>query len=206
MLKLHGMSRSNYYSLIKAALLEKAVIFEEVASPPSQDSDYLGKSPMGKVPCLETDLGFISESYAILDYLEILQPEPALFPADPFARAKIIELIRHLELDVELVARRALPAAFFGAQISEELKDATQTDLARGMAAVARLIKCDPFIGGAEFTAADLYAFYTFGLARAIVAKVFDADLLEGHGELGELLDRLSERPCIHKVEAAKAA
>lgn len=206
MLKLHGMTRSNYYCLIKAALLEKGLTFEEVRALPSQEADYLAKSPMGKVPCLETEAGFISESYAIIDYLETVKPEPALLPADPFARAKTIELIRHLELDVELVARRCLPAAFFGADVSDEIKEATRTDLARGMAAVDRLISCDPYICGAEFTAADLYAFYTFGLSSAIVAKIFDADLLEGHERLAGLLERLAEHPSIHKVEAAKTA
>jgi glutathione S-transferase len=203
MIKLHGMARSNYFNLIKAVLSEKGMDFEEVSAQPSQEADYLEKSPMGKVPCLETPQGFISESFAILEYLEALQPEPALLPADPFQRAKVIEMIRHLELDVELVARRCLFGAFFGASLSEEVKARTRKDLERGMTALDRLISCDPYICGSDFTAADLYAYYTFGLASAIVEKIFGTRLLDGHDRLSELLSRLAQRPSIREIEGA---
>ena len=90
MIKLHGMDRSNYYCLAKACLLEKGMSYEAVNAMPSQDEDYLVKSPMGKVPCIETDEGFISEAYAIADYLDQIQPEKPLLPANPFARGKAI--------------------------------------------------------------------------------------------------------------------
>ena len=50
----------------KIALLEKGIEFEEVDTRPSQEDDYLSMSPMGKVPCLETDHGCITEVDAIL--------------------------------------------------------------------------------------------------------------------------------------------
>lgn len=52
MIKLYGMPLSNYYNTIKLCLLEKGIDFEEVANPPNQESDYLSKSPMGKVSTL----------------------------------------------------------------------------------------------------------------------------------------------------------
>ena len=205
MIKLHGILGSNYYSLTKAALLEKGLAFEEVQAPPNQEDDYLTKSPMGKVPCIEVDGGFLSESLAIAAYLEMTQPEPALLPADPFARAKTLELIRHIELDVELVARRCLPAAFFGATASDELQRSTQKALAKGMRAVNRLIVCDPFAAGSEFTLADLYAFYGLGLPNQISQKMFDEDILADYPAIQALLDRLAERDSIREVEAAKS-
>jgi len=57
MLKLHGFSVSNYYNMAKFALLEKGLAFDEVSAMPSQEADYKAKSPMGKVPCIETDKG-----------------------------------------------------------------------------------------------------------------------------------------------------
>ena len=53
-IKLHGMYLSNYYNVVKTVLLEKGIVFEEVNQSPSQEDGYLDKSPMGKVPCLET--------------------------------------------------------------------------------------------------------------------------------------------------------
>ena len=205
MIKLHGIGASNYYSLAKACVMEKGMAFEEIVDPPSQDEDYLVKSPMGKVPCIETEQGFISETFAIADYLDQIQPDKPLLPSDPFARAKTIELCRHLELDVELVARRCLPAAFFGATVTDEVKANTQKDLKRGMKAVSRLIVCDPYIAGHEFCLADIYTFYVFGLATAIVQKIFDQDLLEGLPQVKTLIGELAKRDSIREVEAAKA-
>ena len=91
-LKLYGAPLSNYFNMVKTALLEKGVAFEEVMTAPSQEPDYLSKSPMGKIPTLETDEGYVSETLAILGYLEEVFPQPALLPTDAFARAKVREL------------------------------------------------------------------------------------------------------------------
>ena len=64
MLRLHGFGRSNYYNMAKMCLLEKGLEFEEVNAPPSQEPDFLAISPMGKVPCLETEHGYLSEVFA----------------------------------------------------------------------------------------------------------------------------------------------
>ena len=50
MIKLYGLRMSNYYSLIKAVMIEKGIEFEEVTAPPSQEEDNLARSPMGKMP------------------------------------------------------------------------------------------------------------------------------------------------------------
>ena len=80
MIKLYGMGRSNYFSIAKVCLVVKGMTFEEVATAPSQENDYLAKSPMGKIPCIETERGFLSEAYANADYLVSIQPEPRLLP------------------------------------------------------------------------------------------------------------------------------
>lgn len=206
MLRLHGIKRSNYYGMAKMCLLEKGLDFEEVAAPPSQEPDYLAKSPMGKVPCLETEDGFLSEVFAIADYLDHVQPEPGLLPGDPFRRAKAIELVRFIELYVELVARRALPAAFFGQEISDEARASVDRDLVRGMAGLDRLLVCDPYIAGGDFTLADIYALHTFGLADQIVRKVLDRDLSGSLPALARALPMLRDRPSAQRIAADQAA
>ena len=117
-----------------------------------------------------------------------------------------MELICHMKLNVELVARRCLPEALFGMTVSDETKDSTRTDLARGMQAVEQIIVCDPFAAGDTFTLADFYAFYCFGPASGIAAKMFDQDLLEGHDKIKALMAKVAEHPSIARVEAEKAA
>ena len=204
MIQLYGLSMSNYYSLTKALLIEKGLEFEEVKAPPTQEEDNLARSPMGKMPSIGVDGRYMSESLAIASYLERLQPEPALLPADPFAAGKVVELACHIKLDVELVARRCLPEAFFGQTVSDETKAATEKDLKRGMQAVDRLLVCDPYAAGSELTLADFYTFYCFGLANGISQKMFGMDLMEGRPGLAGLIAKLAEHPSIAAVEAAK--
>ncbi|MCP5068507.1 MAG: glutathione S-transferase [bacterium] len=206
MIKLYGLRMSNYYSLTKALLIEKGIPFEEVQAPPSQDETYLQRSPMGKMPSIEVDGQFMSESLAIFTYVERLQPEPALLPSDPFAAGKVMELVNHLKLDVELVARRCLPELLFGKPVSEETKEQVKADLAKGMKAVSRLYVCNPYAAGSEFTLADLYTFYTFSLAGLLANKVVGLDLLADQPKIAELLAHLEKRPSIAQVSEEMSA
>jgi glutathione S-transferase len=205
MIKLYGLRMSNYYSLTKALLIEKGLEFEEVKAPPSQDEGYLERSPMGKMPSIEVDGQFMSESLAIFEYVERIQPEPALLPSDPFAAGKAMELTCHIKFDIELVARRCLPELLFNKPVSDETKEQVKADLAKGIKAVSRLAVCDPYAAGGEFTIADLYAFYGFGLAGMMAKQVVGIDLLADQPKLAELIGRLAERPSIARVTAEAA-
>ena len=66
MIKLHGFAVSNYTNMCKFALLEKGLDFEEVTGMPSQEPEHKKISPMGKLPVLETEKGFISETPALI--------------------------------------------------------------------------------------------------------------------------------------------
>jgi glutathione S-transferase len=202
MIKLYGLRMSNYYSLTKALLIEKGLDFEEVQAPPSRDEDSLARSPMGKMPSIELDGRFMSESLAIFQLVERLKPEPALLPSDPFAAGKVMELVCHIKLDIELVARRCLPELLFNKPVSDETKKEVKADLARGIKAVSRLAVCDPYAAGKDFTIADLYTFYGFGLAGTLAKRVVGVDLLADQPKLAELIGRLAERPSIARVTA----
>ncbi len=206
MIQLYGLRMSNYYSLAKALLEYKGVAYEEVKAPPTQEADNLARTPMGKMPSIGVDGQYLSETIAIATYLDRSVPEPALLPADPFAAGKVMELVCHVKFDVELVARRCLPEAFFGQTVSDETKESAHKDLARGMASLERILVCDPYAAGSELTLADFYMFYTFGLAGGIAQAIWDENLLEGHDNIAALLATLGELPSIAKVEADKAA
>jgi glutathione S-transferase len=206
MIKLYGLRMSNYYSLVKAAMIEKGLAFEEVKAPPTQKEDNLARSPMGKMPSIEVDGQYISESLAIVSYLERAYPETTLLPADPMEAAKALELALHIKLDVELAARRLLPAAMFGGSASDELIETTRQEVTRGMQAVSQLMVCNPYAAGAEFGLADLYTYYSMGLASTIAQKMFGSDLLADYPQISELMTTLAARPSIAQVttEAAK--
>jgi len=205
MIQLYGLRMSNYYSLTKALLIEKGLDFEEVKAPPTQEEDNLARTPMGKMPSIGVNGEYMSESLAIATYLDRLQPEPAFLPPDPFAAGKVIELVSHIKLDIELVARRCLPEVLFGKAVSEETKKGTERDLARGMRAVRQLMVCGPYAAGDTITLADYYTFYCFALATQISQKMFGNDLLAEDTDIQALITKLAQHPSIARVESEKA-
>ena len=205
MIQLYGLPMSNYYSLTKALMEYKGVAYEEVKAPPTQKEDNLARTPMGKMPSIGVDGTYLSESIAIATYLDRIAPQPALLPEDAIRAGKVMELVCHVKLHVELVARRCLPEAFFGQTVSDEVKQSTHTDLAKGMAALQRILVCEPYAAGDTLTLADFYIFYTFGLAAGVVNSIWQENLLEGHDNIQGLMARLAEVPAIATVEAAKA-
>jgi glutathione S-transferase len=122
MITLCGFGVSNYYNKLKLVLLEKQVPFQERVVYPWQRASFSQASPLGKIPFIETEHGGLSESQAILEYLEDSYPATPLYPADFFERARCRELSQHLELNAEWVARRLYKEAFFGGTVSDETK------------------------------------------------------------------------------------
>jgi glutathione S-transferase len=205
MLKIYGVPLSNYYCMVKTALIEKSIAFEEVTAPASQEADYLAKSPMGKMPFIETGAGYLSESRAILDYLEEIHPKPALLPSDPFARAKVRELAQALELYIELVARRGI-FALFGRTVSDDVKASIKTDLPRGIGAIKRLAKFSPWIAGQDFTYADLVGYWTFALGNLSTTHNAGIDLFAEIPGAKAWFDNVGARASIKKALADQAA
>src|SRR5688500_16135556 len=114
MLKLNGDQLSNYHNKVRIALMEKGLAFDEDAGlRPSQKDDYLARSPMGKVPFLETEGACLRESQVICEYLEEAYPQKPLLPKNPLERARVREMIVFIELYMELVVRRLYGHLFF---------------------------------------------------------------------------------------------
>ena len=199
-MKLHGIAVSNFYNVVKTALLEKGLEFEEVLDPPSREETYLAASPMGKLPFMETEQGFLSESHAILVYLEKSYPTPALYPPDPFLAGRTLQIHQIIDHYVDTPARTVLGAAFFGRETSKPEIEAVSGKLAQGIGALARIVSFDPFIAGKDFSHADLAAFYTIGLAQAIMVRLEAPDPLTPLPGYKDYHQMLAERPAFQKT------
>ncbi len=208
MIRLCGFRVSNYHNKVRIALLEKGVEFEEDASvKPSQDADYVAKSPMGKVPYLEVNGTRIRESSAILEYLEDAFPQKPLVPKDPLERARVREISVFIELHMELVVRRLYGGLFFGGSFSDETKQQVQKDIAKGVRALQAVAKFEPYIAGKELTIADCAAFVHLPLVSLVTKTAFGRDYLEDIPQMKPYLKMLGERPAFAKVnEDRKAA
>jgi glutathione S-transferase len=206
MINLCGFAVSNYYNKTKLVLLEKEIPFTEEQVFPSQDEALLKRSPLGKIPFIETEHGCLSESQVILEYLEDTYPDKPLYPADTFARAKCRELIQHLELNVELHARRLYKEAFFGGTVSDEVKTEVKERLDIGLKGLARLAKFSPYIAGDAYSAADCVAWLHFFMVSIACEKIYATDLVATHiPELVTYMQLIETRPHVQKVAADRA-
>ena len=209
MIKLHGFAVSNYYNKVKLALLEKGVPFEEVdVKTQSTDPAVLAASPLAKIPFITTEQGGLCESQPILEYIEALHPTPPLLPADPFAAAKVRELVTFLDWQVEMTARQLYGPAFFGAALlSEGNATRIRRELEHKIGGFQKLAKFAPYVAGDSFTMADCCAFVNLPLVGLATKAVYGEDLLLTAGiDYKPYLKLVGERPAAQKVAADRKA
>ena len=208
MLVLCGFSVSNYFNKVKMVLLEKGVAFtEERVGAGLKDEATLGSSPLGKIPFIRTEHGALCESQAIADYLEAAYPKPPLMPADPWAAAKVRELITFIDLHVELVARELYGKAFFGGDISDANADRVRKLLTKNIAGLKRLAKFSPYVGGDTFTLADCAAWVTLPVVSMATRAVYGDDLLAAAGvDWKAYAKMVGERPSAQRITADRKA
>ncbi len=102
---LHGYWRSGTSYRTRIALNLKGVEYRQAAldlRTGAQKSDaYLRLNPQGLVPALETDDGLVlTQSPAILEWLEETHPEPPLLPRDAAGRAQVRAMAAVIGCDI----------------------------------------------------------------------------------------------------------
>ncbi|QPK62313.1 glutathione S-transferase family protein [Methylomonas sp. LL1] len=207
MITLYGIAISNYYNKVKFALLEKSIAFAEEDLAPVQTDAVLKRSPLGKIPFIKTEDGYLSESQAILEYLEEAFPENPLYPADVFQRGKCREFIQHIELNVELIARRIYSEAIFGGTVSQETKDEVRTKVEAGLAGLARLMALSPYALGDHFSAADIVAWPHLQLVSFATQQIYGKNLVAEHiPGIDAYMQLIESRPHAQQVGKDRAA
>lgn len=199
MLTLCGFAASNYYNKVKIALLEKGVAFEEELVWVGQSDP--SASPLGKIPYLKTDQGSLCESTVMLEYIEASYPNTPLLPSDAFAAAKVREVLRFIELHLELVARNLYTEAFFGGKVSDSAKEKIEEQLTKNSAAFAKLARFSPFVAGDSFSLADCAAIVHLPLVSSASKIIYGKDCLADL-PVRDYLKQMGERPAVQKVNA----
>lgn len=143
--------------------VEVEVVSVDLPSGENRAAAHLARSPLGRVPALLIDGRTLSESVAILEYLEETRPEPPLYPRDPWLRARarqVIELInagvqplQNLSVLARLSPDPAAQAAWVQHFAGNGLRAVEQV-----LGEIAAETGVDgPFCLGEALTAADLF-------------------------------------------------
>ncbi len=93
-MKLHGYFRSSAAWRVRIALNLKGLAVTQVSHHlrhgEQRAPDYLALNPQGLVPVLELDDGgVLTQSLAIIEWLDETYPQPPLLPATPLERARV---------------------------------------------------------------------------------------------------------------------
>lgn len=103
-IRLHDYFRSSAAYRVRIALNLKRLDYEAVAvnlvEGGQQGEAYRALNPQGLVPALEIDGAVLSQSLAIIGYLETRFPDPPLLPGDAVARARVEAMAQAVACDI----------------------------------------------------------------------------------------------------------
>lgn len=106
MLTLHSYFRSSASYRVRIALNLKGLPFEYVpvhllkGGGEQRTPQYQALNPAQLVPTLVDGALALSQSLAIMEYLEEIHPEPALLPADALGRARVRALAQSIACEI----------------------------------------------------------------------------------------------------------
>jgi glutathione S-transferase len=200
-MKLYSGPLSMFGAKAEIAAHEKGLDFELVMVPFEMKTLYQPKhpevlriNPKRQVPVLIDGDVEIFDSTQIFEYFESIKPEPALWPADPKARARA-RLLEHKSDEV-----------YFPPIVRLMGLQATPDDPAAGEARAAALA----FYDGMEKAIADkewLTGSYSYADIAFYMAQIFGdrmgAPMTDAHPKLQAWRDRMSARPAVRQVASA---
>jgi maleylacetoacetate isomerase/maleylpyruvate isomerase len=155
MLRLYTYFRSSAAYRVRIALNLKGLAYEAVPVHLLRDGGqqnqpaYRELSPLGTVPALETEGEVITQSLAIIEYLEETHPQPPLLPASAADRARVRALAQTIACDIHPVNNlRVLQYLGKHFAATQEQKDAWYRHWVNaGLLAVEQLLAAHPASG-----------------------------------------------------------
>jgi glutathione S-transferase len=143
----------------------------DILSGANRTPEFLKKNPLGGLPVLELDDGsHLTESLAIIQYLEELHPTPPMIGTSPVERARVRELERICELgvfsSVGTVFQNTHP--FFAGRLkqSPEAAENARARLASTLKVVDARIDGRRFVAGDRPSIADCTLLAALGFAE----------------------------------------
>ncbi|MBN3562738.1 maleylacetoacetate isomerase [Aliamphritea spongicola] len=104
MLELYSYFRSSAAYRVRIVLAHKQLQWAQLPvnllQSEQQGAEYLALNPQGLVPALQTDQHLLTQSLAIIEYLEDVYPQMPLLPVDPLAKARVRSLAQQIAVDL----------------------------------------------------------------------------------------------------------
>jgi len=175
---LHDYFRSSAAYRVRIALNLKGLAYDRhdvmLLKHEQRTPEHLALNPQGLVPALEVDGRVLTQSLAIIDWLDARYPEPRLIPADPDARAAVLAQALVIGADIHpLNNLRVMRWLAHELEVPEEKRNAWSRHwMAEGFDALEAMSGDGPFLGGAAPDLRDLFL-----VPQLYNARRFDMDL-----------------------------
>jgi maleylacetoacetate isomerase len=124
---LYDYWRSSASYRVRIALNLKRIDYERVAvdllAGAQRDDAHLARNPQGFVPALFADGRMLTQSLAIIDYLDALVPAPPFVPRDPAQRAHVLALALTVACDIHPLNNLRVLKRLSGMGIEQPARD-----------------------------------------------------------------------------------
>ena len=152
-MKLYNYFRSSAAYRVRIALnlkgLQAENVFIQLQKNEQSADDYLKVNPQGLVPALVDGADTITQSMAIIEYLDEAYPSPPLLPCTPVERARVRSIAQLIACDIHpLDNLRVLRYLVNDLKLSEDQKNAWYAHwIVVGLNALETMLASDPRAG-----------------------------------------------------------
>jgi len=168
---IYGVSISPFVRKVLLTCEYKGLCYKtEPVAPDNLPEQVAENSPLKKIPFIEIDGRWLADSSVICQYLESLHPEPAIYPSDPYDRAKTLWFEEYVDGGIiprfgapVFWHRVVYPLLFGQAGDESKIKEAME------QAAPPMLDYLDQQIGEREYLVADQYTLADMAAAGFLV-------------------------------------
>ncbi len=178
-LVLHSYWRSSAAWRVRTALAIKGLAWEtashDLRAHAQSAPAYLERNPQALVPTLEMDGAVLTQSLAIIEYLEERVPHPPLLPADPLERARVRAFALAVACDIHPVQNLRVLRMLRKRGLDQAVIDGWACEVIEGgLAACSQLIadRTGPFCFGDAITLADIVLIPQMANGRRFGARV----------------------------------
>lgn len=149
----------------------------------SESGEYKKLNPLGFVPALDIDGKILTESVAIIEWLEELIPAPTLYSSHLLKKAKIRSLVELINAGIQPIQNLTVLEHY--SDDAEKRKAWMQHFIARGFEAYETLVKetYGTFSVGDHLTAADLF----------LIPQVYNANRCELNMKPYPIISKINE-------------